>query len=104
MKTLALLILPLLLLGCASVSHTRVVVGPDGKVISRETESAHQVLMKGSIDKLHSNTKDGTYSHSFSANGIQGAGDVEMLKTAIESTGTAVGNGMGAAAKAAVKP
>jgi len=89
----------LTLAGCGSIQHSRVSLGPDGKVTAQETESAHGFFMKGAVDKLNISTKDGTYSHTLSGAGAQVQGDTEMLKTAIESTGKAVGEGIGAAAR-----
>ena len=108
-RNLILLTLLLGLSGCASIKHTREVVtlGPDGKtpVASvKESEGARAFLMRGEISKVKSTTKDGPYSHNFSTDDIKGQGDAEMIKAIIESTGTAVSNGIGEAAKAAIKP
>lgn len=97
----ALALCVITLSGCTSVVHERSQVGPDGKVIAIETESAHAFLSKESIQKLHISTreaKDGTYTHTLSAAGVTSAGDTEMAKTLIESTGGAVGEGIRAAA------
>lgn len=90
-KNLTLLAVSLALTGCASIKHERDVI-VDGKVVGREVEQASGFLMKAAVDGLRSSTKDGTYTHTFTAKSAQTSGDTDMLKTAIESTGTAVGN------------
>lgn len=102
---LALLAATLLLVGagCASVSHERTLVS-NGVVVGSETESAHAFLMKGAIDGISSTTKDLNYSHVMSAKGLQGQGDVEMMKAIIDGFTKAMGTVAAEAAKGAVAP
>lgn len=74
----------LCLAGCASVSHTRPVFSPDGKLVGIETERGAAFLMKGEIEKLNTRTKDGGYSHSLSMSGLAGQGDAETLRAGAE--------------------
>lgn len=84
MKTLLKLLPVLLILGCASIERTRDKLGPDGKVIARESIKAKATLMKGAIENFTTSTTDGDYKHTASAKGVQGAGDAEMVKAIAE--------------------
>lgn len=103
MKKAILLLASLTLFGCASVKHSRDHI-VDGKVVGREVEEAHAFLYKGAIEKLSTRTKDGDYTHSVSANGVQGAGDAETIKALADGFSQVAGSVAAAAIKKTVTP
>lgn len=81
MNLMSVLIVVSLLTGCASVTYHRTQYDANGKITSRQTETANALLMKGAVDTLRSSTKDKDYSHRFAADGIEGKGDAETAGT-----------------------
>ena len=92
-----------LLAGCANISHSRTVaVTQDGTRTVTDKESARFFFEKEAAQKVNASTHDsGTnYTHSFSAVGVQVAGDVDL----VNAIGNAVAKGIAAGAKGAVVP
>lgn len=103
MKKLILPVIALALCGCASIKHERDIV-VDGKVVGRETEKASGFFMKAAVDGLRSSTKDGNYTHTFTAKSATAVGDAEMITATSAALGNLIGTAAAATAKGAVKP
>ena len=83
-----------LLTSCAHYKTARTLTDPVTGIVKSEQTSVTTLLVKGDASKISSKTVDGDYSRTLSVGTITGTGDTAT----VESLGTAIGNGMKAAA------